>query len=522
MRYPVKTQNIESLDKTSLIELLGNEKKFHLNAKKKVWGSRQFTVNYNNKIYTGSINEVINCLFKAKNSQPKDKFDIAINNLKALDIRLSKEFEACKIWQKPFHFLLHKIRQIFGTRLYYFEGKVKKRISTKSEAYKLLSAQNSSKAKTHNTPNTQRPSKSETYKPLSTQKKDPNNLSPLDVEDNQFENSPIKKYLGGTSDHTWKTYEYLSGKSKVRIGTWNLLDKCIGKNEFIPGNNPIAIKESPESYINRKKAQIQEIKALIQGQQGASPLDCFVFQEVDFYKYGNAKRYFIQKGDTCDNLREFLVVLDAFEQMLKDCGWKMIGSNTRKAKSEYDPLLTIYNPKTLKLDSQRDLIPLFKQDKVRGGKAGFTIANTQEKLAIINLHLNYSLNPKELVEEFQTKSINSGKAAIALGDLNRPPNYDGCNWAIGDSRYPTNVDTKNTGERGSIKKLSKKDARGSFNKVYDMALFSSGSKKGNLKETEMTYFVKNEKKGSGFHTETVNLNLDHCLDQRERWVAASI
>lgn len=89
--------------------------------------------------------------------------------------------------------------------------------------------------------------------------------------------------------------------------------------------------------------------------------------------------------------------------------------------------------------------------------------------------MSYAVEPREQIEKYQKEKIEADLPAIALGDLNRPPNKEGLASAIGDWNYPSNLDTQVPADRGKPEELTTKDSQDSkLTKMYDAAFVNPG------------------------------------------------
>lgn len=324
-----------------------------------------------------------------------------------------------------------------------------------------------------------------------------------DAQKHFVETSPIYKHLGGTSDHRWKTYAFSveePGLSQpavsVKCGTWNLMDCCY-KTSRMFYNNPINHNESAEDYLARKRVQIQELKQLISGASGVADLDLMVLQEVDFFTQKDNQRApaHFQKA--------YQLVYREFREMLTECGWEMLTTDPRIPKDQQDPLITIYNPKKVKPEAGTEhLEGCFQQQRqggnvqMRGAQGIFVDQKTKNRVVIANLHLDYSVEPQQQIEEYQNANMKKGLATIALGDLNRPPNK-ALYSAIADWNYVTNPDATDRSNPATLTLQDQDPAKASgFNKTYDAALASpTATGKIVVRESEMTFFMKKEDGG---------------------------
>jgi hypothetical protein len=313
--------------------------------------------------------------------------------------------------------------------------------------------------------------------------------------------SDIKRLLGGTSDHSWKTYEVqsasdISGAPSIRlkVGTWNLMDKCSGSTAGGAGNNPLKVDEDAPAYQKRKREQILEIERIIQ----TKGMDACMFQELDFVRSGMfAESLQGKKKQLTEELAMFLSVYREFKAMLDRNGWRMITTVVPPIKGQ-DFLGIIYNPRTVSTKSQY-LTGCFSQDgQFRGATAVFTDLRSQRPIALTDLHLKFGKDPQAQIEGHQEEQIRLGIPEIGLGDFNQTPNKDGLSSAIINWNFPTNVDAFPVAGRGDPKALTTKD--GGLNKAYDAALCSPGSPMESMivTETEMKYFVPNPGVGQGF------------------------
>jgi hypothetical protein len=326
--------------------------------------------------------------------------------------------------------------------------------------------------------------------------------------------SDIEGLLGGTSDHSWKTYEVqsasdVSGTPSIclKVGTWNLMDRCSSSVANGAGNNPLKVDEDATAYQKRKHEQILEIERIIQ----TTGINACMFQELDFVRSG----MFVESlpGPLTEESTMFLNVYREFKTMLDRNGWRMITTVVPPKKTQ-DFLGIIYNPRTVSPDprSLTDgyLTGCFSQDEqFRGATAVFTDLHSQRPIALTDLHLKFGKDPQAQIEDHQKARIRLGIPEIALGDLNQTPNKEGLASAIIDWTSPTNVDASPVKERGNPNALTTKD--GDLNKAYDAALCSPGGPMESMivTETEMMRFVPNPGVGQGFKLERINLRIQH-------------
>lgn len=358
-------------------------------------------------------------------------------------------------------------------------------------------------------------------KPVSTVKAKPVKLvmsAELEQAWSVFKNSPFYKYLGGTSDHSWKTYscKFESGTPfEVKVGTWNLSDVCYHSKKGGFYNNPLNHVEKPEDYIARKRVQLEEIRNLITGgsfgEGTVEGVSAFAFQEVDFYFAGIAA---LQKSRRNEKLfpqeQAFLTVYTEFYQILEKCGWEFIGTDLQAAKAAQDQLLVIYDPKQITPKATTLSSSFLQTGQNRGGSCEFTHNDSKREFVLTNLHLKYDVPPQDQIEEYQQEQLGKKMPTIALGDLNRTPNKK-LDSSIADWGYPTNIDAETVADRGKPEKLSIKDSDNpKLNKAYDAAIVNPGGEdeRAVITETEMAYFEKKESE-VGFKQVYKNINIPH-------------
>lgn len=325
-----------------------------------------------------------------------------------------------------------------------------------------------------------------------------------------FKKSDVYKYLNGTSDHTWKTYKInISEEEAIKIGTWNLMDRCVKTRDLAPSNNPINCEETYDAYFLRKYVQIDEIRCLL----NSLNLDAFALQEIDFYfkPISTYERQFLKSSEY--NLLN--KVRMRFLEMINQRGWKIISTNENSPKKNQNPLLIIYNPQKI-MTEQVNLTPCFQQKnhlnayQFRGGEALFT-SNKLKQIVIANLHLNYEVLPQEQIETYQNEKIAKKIPAIAIGDLNRPPNRNLFS-SICNKDYPSTIDSA---DRNDPKTLSTREQTGDqLEKAYDSACVSSGAEEVVCTEAEIAHFKQVNDRHKWFYG---NINNKYTIKPKSAW-----
>jgi hypothetical protein len=282
-----------------------------------------------------------------------------------------------------------------------------------------------------------------------------------------------------TSDHAWQTITVKdtgpTRKKTILNGfTWNLLNKGHAKGLTDYSNNPFNIEETEADYVQRKSQQFQEIIAIIRDRQASrQPLDFMLFQEVNAFTNGELLGFPAKKGPPALPAKPAIaglnVVVDEFKRQLDELGWGCELSNPNITHSK--PLVTLYNKGTLRLNGAARGILMGPKGKNTGFELPFEHIPTQRRVAITNLHLEYTHDHSEDILRYQFDQIRKGIFTVMGGDLNHPPNYK-LVGKIGNYKYVTNIDE----DPANPTSLSDADqrTRSKFKKHYDGFLCSPG------------------------------------------------
>lgn len=208
--------------------------------------------------------------------------------------------------------------------------------------------------------------------------------------------SPFNKLTGFTSDHTPQMAEIssFSDESFIMLNglTWNLLNKLHSKTDTWDSNNPF--DETDEQYVDRKKAQLDFLLSKIKG----GKIDFMALQEVDIFT----------RAPLLQIVRDFL-------EEIRNLGWMAV--HTDSTENMRTPLITFYD--TNKLQFQEKAAVFTSNDgKKTALEATFLYKGTDQKVSIINMHLDHHHDYKNDILEYQQQQIEKNIFSIIAGDAN--------------------------------------------------------------------------------------------------------
>lgn len=263
---------------------------------------------------------------------------------------------------------------------------------------------------------------------------------------------------GFTSDHTYQTanaVSYANDGSAISVSgmTWNLFNKGHDKSaDRAYSNNPFNVEETNHFYALRKRNQLRFLWHQIK----SKTIDFMVLQEVDIF--------------TQDPLPDFV---KEFLEQLRKSGWYTV--HTDKSDNVRMPLITLYNTAKLSLIDKRAFLP-GHNSKNTCLEATFKYTNTNSEICITNMHLDYEMDHRLAIIEYQQKQIAENKLTIIGGDANHPPNKEYYSL-IGDLNLPTNISLPHGNEQPS-------DEGGLYLQRFDGFMISPANKQSRVEITE--------------------------------------
>lgn len=193
---------------------------------------------------------------------------------------------------------------------------------------------------------------------------------------------------------------------ELAVGTWNMLDQGFSKASHYNkeySNNPYDADETLDNYNTRKRAQFLKLKQNI-GQMGD---DIVLMQEIDFL---------ISHPDLKS---EFITMLD-------EHGYNLIITHMLVDPNfSQQPMALIYNREKLCWSANNPLFlsppTVFGKQKFRGYESVFIHTQSQQMIAVANLHLLYDLDYRLALQWYQTNAVQQGVLSIMGGDINNAP-----------------------------------------------------------------------------------------------------
>ena len=250
----------------------------------------------------------------------------------------------------------------------------------------------------------------------------------------------FKKLPSWWSDHAYQSMNVMVNDPNtnlpvysVSVGSWNTLNRCHSKLNGGKGyhNNPFDYDEIDDyEYVLRKIAQITKIEEkIINGGD-----DIVFLQEVDFLFSHSEAHCFLQ---------------EELQRMLIRNGYDiaLTTSPTLEHKTQQQ-MATLYNIQKLQLietpkDAPCGVFPVKRSGgntQFRGFETAFTILDrgpmNGKKLVATNLHLQYRMNFKEAIENYQSVMEENDVVHIMGGDTNSAQDEITTN-ALGDYSFAT-------------------------------------------------------------------------------------
>jgi len=219
-------------------------------------------------------------------------------------------------------------------------------------------------------------------------------------------------------------------------------------------NNPWHQDETPNSYLQRKRAQIAEIKVNILPQT-----DFLFLQEPDFI-VRNVRSPEARQTGVAKHLRE------TFEQTLADnnFGIRRAPRYNRDNEYNYKANVICYNEQVLTpvANSMRGLFA--DENNIYHGMAfDFTLnSDLSVVITLVSLHMDYEIDYFDEYFQFLQAQAAAGKHTVMAGDTNHPANLEQ-GLKTGDENYPTAFDSDNN----NVGQFTVKDERNDSPKTYD-------------------------------------------------------
>ena len=336
---------------------------------------------------------------------------------------------------------------------------------------------------------------------------------------------------GYTSDHTIRIISVRNNnEASIKGATWNLMNQCHGLqfNSTLNktySNNPFHVDETLQEYKERKITQVDYMLKKIQSGQ----LDFMFLQEVDF----------IQE-DRNDNKRKQIreEINTYFKHQLKQAGYEVvITQHGRGAQPKYysqQPMITIYNPNRLQytgkqygvlgLESSTPAKDGTKRYRFRGHASHFIDKKSQRPIALTNVHLDFSENYNQSLENYMTHHTKKNIITIMGGDTNHSQNNK-IHHLITDWHHASNIDS-NDGNNLSVYHQENPKVK----KAYDGFMVApAGNSTIKATELESEYFELNVSQKS-VQVKTFHQDIQHRTHvslpgrpwQRYRHLAAQI
>ena len=224
-----------------------------------------------------------------------------------------------------------------------------------------------------------------------------------------------------TSDHTYQSARVVLVDAQdqpllaVKGCTWNLMNYGVSlKTNGTHPNNPWDFDEDHTSYMIRKKRQLDKILTIIITASAADENDFFFLQEVDIFFPAHPKLNVteLQQAERNELITEF-------DNKLQALGWKII---SKKGGLTQQALVTLFNTKILQINGAATSVFPTTKKQCRGLAQEFIHLTTHQSVALVNLHLDYSIDYSQSIPEYQRHQAKEGKFTVMGGDTNHAPN----------------------------------------------------------------------------------------------------
>lgn len=240
---------------------------------------------------------------------------------------------------------------------------------------------------------------------------------------------------GATSDHAWRSIavdyrEASLHQSTLTLqgATWNMQKWCISKKDAenrangqyeAHANNPMDISETPAEYFDRKRKQIEELKAIIQ-------------KGPDFI--------FLQEADWVTKTNGNPSLFSEYKKMLDTLGWDLVRTPD---DNKHQLLVTLYDKRKLAPIQSQGCFPS-AGGFLRGYESIFQDNRTGQNVSLVNLHLEYGKDYREKMLAFQCNHVEQDLFCIMGGDTNNVQNMS-LSTMIGDWHAATNISQNDNG-----------------------------------------------------------------------------
>lgn len=315
----------------------------------------------------------------------------------------------------------------------------------------------------------------------------------------------IKYDSGGNffSDHLPRNYEVEEGADKLKVMTWNMMNKCHDKahcSTVIPpntpyNNNPWDINETPEQVNHRRFLQYNFLlQELIENKkEGNAPFSAIFLQEInelaenikDYPEPMTSKiRSILAKKEPLEATDIQILLAFVFLRKLEELGYT---AHATTATMHCKPMVTIVNTEQLQINNEGGgALPAANGKKKNTAFVlNASSTTTSKSINLVNLHLDYETDYVESILHLQQSMVNQGIMGIMAGDTNHPPN-SGLIGGIGDWYHTSNIDTDE-----SLGKLTDRDLRTSRLKNYDLLFVNPSSATSSITAKELYgwYFI---------------------------------
>jgi exonuclease III len=228
------------------------------------------------------------------------------------------------------------------------------------------------------------------------------------------------------------TFFFSQGSSFTLYGaTWNMQKICFSNKEEKRSNNPFGLNETWEDYEKRLMRQLNKIEEIVTKPKNKKDFMCL--QETDF-------------------LSKKVKLKAKFEKMLERNDWGLVCAPESENGHQCRSVALIYNKKTLapKEGIGRALF-LYTRGKFTDYYAyewEFIHLPTQQKLALVSMHLAYTAEYNEIIPHYLKEQESKKIPTILAGDTNHVAReIPGA--LVGKQSYCTNINQNE--ENGSLK-----------------------------------------------------------------------
>lgn len=292
---------------------------------------------------------------------------------------------------------------------------------------------------------------------------------PLDATQISINGKPYTKLPSGaydniTTDHGWQMAQVdlqpnvTQPALTINGATWNMMNFGFASNGQY-SNNPWHKDETPNDYLQRKRAQIAEVRVNI-----LPHVDFLFLQEPDFivdnFHSGNKNAQLARGQGVVQHLRQ------QFNNLMRTQDFIAVASPkwSRNNLYNYKPNVICYNIQVL-TPVNNSFYGLFadRKDVYHGLAMDFTL-NTDPTVVItlVSLHMDYTLDNNADYKAFLDSQAASGKFTVMAGDTNHPASMED-GFKTGADAYPTAFDDDKTDPT----KFTTIDERNGSAKTYD-------------------------------------------------------